>query len=232
MKVRDVMSSEVRTATGDTPYKVLLEHMLRHQISGLPIVDANGFVAGIVTEADLIKKVAFAGHRDRHAVLTFLSRLLTGHEAVAVLRVEGITAAEIMSQPVISIAPDDEVDHAARVMLAHHVKRLPVLDATRHLVGLVSRRDLMRIFHVPDPEIAAAVERTLANPLSAPEAHDVTASVADGVVTLTGTVEYPSDIDIVSSVVAAVAGVVGVRSTVTAREPEPRLDNVHVPLAP
>ena len=128
MKVRDVMSAEVRTATEDTPYKELLECMLKEHITGLPVMDRRGWVVGIVTEADLIRKVASAGDRDRHAALTFLSRLLTGHEAASVLRVEGVTASEIMSRPVVSVGPDDEVDHAARVMLAHHLKRLPVLD--------------------------------------------------------------------------------------------------------
>jgi len=231
MKVRDVMSTSVHTATEDTPYKELLERMLEDQISGLPVVDRNGFVAGIVTEADLIRKLAFAGDRDRHAVLTFLSRLLTGQDPVSVLRVEGITASEIMSQPVFSVAPDDEVDHAARVMLAHQVKRLVVLDNGR-LVGLVARRDLMRVFHLPDPDIAAAVELRLRDPLSAPDDHHVAAKVEAGVVKLTGTVLHPSDLAIVSSLARSVAGVVGVRTEVTARKPEPGLDNLDVPLVP
>jgi CBS domain-containing protein len=231
MKVRDVMSAGVHTATEDTPYKVLLERMLENQISGVPIVDVNGFVTGIVTEADLIRKLAFGGDRGRHVALTFLSRLLTGQDPVSVLRVEGIKASQIMSQPVVFVAPDDEIDHAARVMLAHRVKRLPVIDSGR-LVGLVARCDLMRVFHVPDPDIAAAIERILRDPLGAPDAHQVTTSVDEGVVTLTGTVLHPSDLAIVSSLARAVRGVVAVRSEVTVREDEPRLDNLDVPLAP
>ncbi len=228
MKVRDVMTTEVHTATEDTPYKELLESMLNDQVSGLPIIADDGYVAGMVPEADLIRKLAFSG--DHHVVLSFLSRMLTGEEAPSVLRVEGVSASDIMTRPVISVGPNDDVDHAARVMLAHHVTRLPVLVDGR-LVGLVARRDLMRVFDVPDGDIAAAVERSLRDPLIAPDDHQVTASVEEGVVTLTGTVLHPSDVAIVASLARAVFGVVAVRSEVTDRELEPRLDNLDVPLA-
>jgi CBS domain-containing protein len=231
MKVGDVMSTGVLTANKDTPYKDVLERMLANGISGLPVIDGDGYVVGIVTEADLIRKLAFSGDQDRHAVLSFVSRLLTGQEAVSVLRVEGITASEIMSQPVVFVAPDDDVDHAARVMLARHVKRLPVLDDGR-LVGLVARRDLMRVFHVPDSQIAAAVANSLGDPLGAPEDHQVIASVKDGVVHLTGTVLHPSDLAIVSSLVSMVGGVVAVRNDLTVRAAEPGMDNLDVPLTP
>lgn len=229
MKVREVMSTRVHTATPDTPYKELLQRMLTDKISGLPIVDDVGLVVGIVTEADLIRKVAFGGGRDPHVILSLLSRALTGQDSVWTVRVEGLKASEIMSQSVVSVGPDDEVDHAARVMLAHHVKRLPVLEEGR-LVGLVARRDLMRFFEVADATIAAEVERSLTDLLSAPEGHQVTSSVEAGVVSLSGTVLHSSDVAIVTSLVGATVGVVAVRSAVIAREPEPGLENIDFPL--
>ena len=225
MKVRHVMSTEVHTASEDTPYKELLERMLEAQISGMPVVNPNGVVVGMVTEADLIRKLAYGDDRHRHAALMFLSHLLSGHDPAAVLRNEGSRASEFMTQPVVSVGPDDDLVHAARVMLAHHVKSLLVLDGKR-LVGLVARRDLLSIFDVADAEIASAVDEALRAPLSAPEDHRVTAAVQEGVVTLTGTVLHPSDLHIVTSLAQHVTGVVAVRSDVTAREPEPRLENL------
>jgi CBS domain-containing protein len=214
--VTDVMSRELLTAREDTGYKQLVEVMLDGHVSGLPVLDAHGRLTGIVTEGDLVRKVAFGGS-SHHPVLSLLSRWLTGKEAYTVLRVEGLTAADIMSQPVVSIGPDETVATAAKIMLRHRVKRLPVLDEQYELVGVVSRSDLVRSFLVSDDEIAEAVRRILRNSLAVPEDNQLGAAVENGVVMLSGTVARPSDVELIEAVIRRmVPGVVGIQAQVRA----------------
>ena len=230
MKVCDVMTTSLEVGHPDTPFKELVERMLERDISGLPIVDGDGALVGIVTEADLISKPALAAPSGRQRALRFVAHLLSGQDPVSVRRAEGLTAREIMSQPVLTVHPDDDLAHAARIMLARHVKRLPVTVDGR-LVGLLARPDIMRSFARPDEDIAAEVGSILADGLRVPETHRVKSEVADGVVTLTGTVQYPSDEELVVRVIGRVIGVVGVRSSIAARLPEPRVEGIHYPIS-
>jgi predicted transcriptional regulator len=142
----------------------------------------------------------------------------------------GLTAADIMSRRVVTASPDDDLRRAARTMLVYGIKRLPVVSEGR-LVGLMSRADLMRYFDRPDTDIAVDVERTLASPLSAPEDHRIASTVHDGVVTSRGRSGTPSDAKVATGVVWPIDGVVDVRNELMAREAEPGLDNLRVPLA-
>jgi CBS domain-containing protein len=207
--------------------------MLARNVSGLPMVDDQGGLVGIVTEADVIRKQAWGEgerQRHRHRALDLVDRLLSGKEPTSLHRIVGLTAGDIMSRQVVAASPDDDLRQAARTMLVYGVKRLPVVSDGR-LVGLMSRADLMRYFDRPDADIAADVERTLANPLSAPEDNRIASMVHDGVVTLTGTVRHPSDAKVAAAAVWPIAGVVDVRDELVARETEPGLDNLHIPLA-
>jgi CBS domain-containing protein len=233
MRVRDLMSSDLEVVRPDTSYKELVERMLARNVSGLPVVDEQGSLVGIVTEADVIRKQAWGeGERNRHHhhALDLVDRLLSGKAPTSLSRIVGLTAGDIMSRRVVTASPDDDLRQAARTMLIYGVKRLPVVSEG-HLVGLMSRADLMRYFDRPDTDIAADVEQTLANPLSAPEDHRIASTVHDGVVTLTGTVRHPSDAKVGAAAVWQIAGVVDVRDELVAREAEPGLDNLHVPLA-
>jgi CBS domain-containing protein len=231
MRVRELMSTDLEVVRPDTSYKELVERMLARNVSGLPVVDEQGSLVGIVTEADVIRKQAWGeGERHRHRALDLVDRLLSGRKPTSLDRIVGLTAGDMMSRRVVTASPDDDLRQAARTMLVYGVKRLPVVSDGR-LVGLMSRADLMRYFDRPDADIAADVERTLANPLSAPEDNRIASMVHDGVVTLTGTVRHPSDAKVAAAAVWPIAGVVDVRDELVARETEPGLDNLHVPLA-
>jgi CBS domain-containing protein len=98
---------------------------------------------------------------------------------------------------------------------------MPVVDDGR-LVGVVSRLDILRIFDRPDSEVRTRVATVLASPLWAPEGHHISAEVADGMVHLSGTVRYPSDIQVAVSLIGGVPGVIEVRPELTAEQPEPK----------
>ena len=230
MHVKDVMSPEVVVATTDTSFKDLVELMLHHDVSGLPVVDAEHRLVGMVTEGDLIRRQVFA-HTSEHRALRLLGHLLADREPYVVRRDEGLTAGDLMTQPAVAVGPDDDVSTAGRLLLRHGFKRLPVID-DHTVVGIVARPDLLRIFDRSDDAIAADVTRILANPFVAPEDHTAEVTVTNGVVTLTGTVRVPSDVEVAEAATRHVAGVIEVDNQLTAREPEPTLEGIHVPLVP
>jgi CBS domain-containing protein len=220
MKVRDVMTTTVVTATPDTPFPDLVDRLLHHGVSGLPVVDDRGHLVGIVTEADLVSKEAYGGHRRR--VLELLADLVAGGETRWAIKGKGRTAAQVMSREVETARPGEDIRSAARRLLEHRLKRLPVVDDGM-LVGIVSRTDLLRALHRSDDDLARDVAHMLADPLRAPEKHAIEASVADGIVTLRGTVLFPIDLPVLNAMVWQIPGVVDVRNEATGREPNPRV---------
>lgn len=206
MKVHEVMTKIVVTATPEMSFKETAELLLDYGISGLPVVGAHNRLLGIVTEADLMSKEAFEPCRRRP--LAALVGHLTG-TAPWIDKAKGLTAGEVMTTTVVTAEPGEEIGAAARRMLERGVKRLPVTEDGR-LVGIVSRHDLLRLFHRNDGDIAAEVQAKLASPLHAPEDHQVKSSVDDGVVTLEGHVRSEGDVAVVRGLAERVPGVVQV----------------------
>ena len=219
MKVAEVMTTAVVTVGPEASWKEVAERLLDAGVSGLPVVDRDGYLLGIVTEADLVSRPAFGDRR--HRSLMAMVDLLTG-EARWAGKATALTAAEMMTTATVSASPQEHVRSAARRMLDSGVKRLPVLDGGR-LVGIVSRRDLLHAFHRTDAEIAAQITERLGMVRYAPEDHDVTVSVEDGVVTLEGAVRMEGEVPVVEGLARDVPGVVQVVSRVEFREPNPSL---------
>lgn len=218
--VQEVMTTQVVAVTPDTPFKQVVERMLEAGVSGVPVVDSSGRVTGIVTEADLMTREAYDGHR--HRPLSLVAHYLAGHDPAWVRKSSALTAADIMTVNPIAASPDDSVTAAARRMLEVGVKRLPVVEGGR-LVGIVARSDLLRVFLRSDTEINDAVTAVMADARRVPENHEARWNVRDGVVQLDGWVERPSDADLVRHVIAAIPGVVAVESKLVARRPEAQL---------
>lgn len=220
MKVRDVMTSTVVTANPDTPFPELVDLLLRHGISGLPIVDDNHNLVGMVTEADLVSKEAYGGRRRR--LLELLADLVAGGETQWAIKGKGRTAAQVMTTKLETARPGEDLRAAARRLLENRLKRLPVVE-DKKLVGIVSRTDLLRVLHRTDADLARDVAVLLADPLRAPEDHTVEATVTDGIVTLHGTVRFPMDLPVLAAMVWQLPGVVDVRNEAKGREPDPRI---------
>ncbi len=177
-RVRDVMTTSVVTVDRITPYKEIARLLVEHQISGVPVLTLGRHVAGVVSEADLIAA------RDKSAATR---KLWTGVPRYGTdrSRLARLTAEKLMTAPAVTIHPDATVAAAAKSMTSHHVKRLPVTDGDGKLVGLVSRRDLLNVFLVPDAEIERQVRELFAEVAPGEE---VRAAVDGGVVTVTGQV--------------------------------------------
>ncbi len=216
MNVGEVMTSPAITADLDTPFSEIVDLLLVHGISGLPVVDGSERLLGIVTEADLVSNEAY-GHQRRRA-LGLVADALRGRDPAWVRKSAARTAGDLMTARPVSVAPDDDLRSVARLMLEMRLKRLPVVVDDR-VVGIVTRRDLLRPFDRSDEAILAEIEGILASPLRVPEDHHAVAAVHQGIVSLEGTARTPADVELLAAVVGRVAGVVDVENRLAAGEP-------------
>jgi len=178
--VRDVMTTEVITVDRITRYKEIARLMAGHKVSAVPVLTMGRHVAGVVSEADLLAaedQTARRARTGRTGVLPWMRRQAEQHPK--------LTAEELMTRPPITINPDAPIPRAAAVMRNNHVKRLPVVDPSGKLLGIVSRRDLLSVFLRPDAQIAAEVRELLTEIMFADPA-TITVAVHGGVVTLRG----------------------------------------------
>ena len=175
--VGDVMTTRVVAVKKNASFKEMIIRMREFRISAFPVVDHEGRVIGVVSEADMLNKEAdLAGPGPLASILRFRD-----HEKSA-----AVTAGDLMTSPPVVIGPDAPVAEAARHMRDRRVKRLPVINSTRHLIGIVCRADVLRIFARPDEEIRhEAIEEAIAESFLV-DSQPSAVTVHDGVVTLTG----------------------------------------------
>ena len=199
--VKDLMTPQVVTIGPATPFKEIVARLANHRVSAVPVVDDDGLVLGVVSEADLLLKEEFPDPDADIPLFWTKRRRLERDRAAAT------TARDLMSITVVSIAPDATVAEAARRMHTAGVKRLPVLDEGGRLVGIVSRADLLKVFNRPDQ----AIRREIINDVIVGEfmmdPNRFFIHVDDGVVVLQGRVERRS---LLPSLVRAVHSVEGV----------------------
>ena len=206
MRVEDVMTKDVWTVRSDTLLKEAAELLAQHQISGLPVVDADEHVVGVLSEGDILFKES-GGYKKG-----FFERWLTAPSSKFDLKFAARSAGEAMSEPAVTIRPQRALTAAAKLMIDEGVNRLPVVDDQDRLVGIVTRADLVRAFVRTDEEIAReirddVIRRTL---WLAPEL--VRVEVDGGEVHLAGQVETKADAELIPAFVQRVPGVVSVLS--------------------
>ncbi|MEV6667395.1 CBS domain-containing protein [Streptomyces nigra] len=217
-KVGSVMTTDVVRAEYGTPFKEVARLLARHHISGLPVVDDDEMVLGVLSETDLLARHAAEPGTGKRFGLDRLTR--AGRRRAA--KAEARTAGQLMTEPPITVHADDTIVEAARTMAQHRVERLPVLDEENRLVGIVTRRDLLQVFLRPDEDIRAeVVDEVLARALWLPP-RAVTVTVVEGVVTVAGHLERRSETEIAVSMARQIDGVVAVVNQLSYR-----LDDAH-----
>lgn len=208
-RVRDVMTPEVHSVDEQASFKEIAATMADHRVSALSVLDEEGRVAGIVSEADLLLKEEFPeGPAGGHL---FQGR----RQRVERAKAAGATAAELMTAPAVTVGPDATVTEAARLLHRHGIKRVPVVDPAGPLLGIVSRADLLKVFLRSDDEIAQEVRQEVLLRALGVNPDTVTVQVHDGIVTLTGQLERRSLIPIAVSLVHGLDGVVDVVDRLT-----------------
>jgi CBS domain-containing protein len=208
--VKDLMTTPVVTVAPTTPFTEIVARLAEHRVSAVPVVDNDQRVLGVVSEADLLLKEEFPEPDKDIPLFWTKRRRLERRKAAAT------TARDLMSSVVvISTPPEATVAEAARRMHTAGVKRLPVVDRTGRLVGIVSRSDLLKVFDRSDDAIRREIidDVIVGEFMMAPSRFFL--HVTDGVVVLQGRVESRSLLPYVVRAVQGVEGVVRVENRLT-----------------
>jgi CBS domain-containing protein len=214
MHVRDVMTKDVIVVGPEASLREVAAILAERGISGVPVVDDEGGVLGVVSEADIVAKerASELGRGGRLGWLFDQERALQLESKLAAR-----TAGEAMSAPAFVVEANRPLSRAAAIMLDEEVNRLPVLENGR-LVGIVTRADLVRAFVRSDHEIAREIrDEVLTRTLWIPP-DTVEVEVAGGEVTLRGEVETGTEADLVQAFVQSGPGVISVTSPLTWRQ--------------
>ncbi|MFE4665753.1 CBS domain-containing protein [Streptomyces sp. NPDC056716] len=202
MRVRDVMTHATVAVGRRTLFKDIVERLEQWHLSALPVLEGDGRVVGVVSEADLLPKEEF---RDDDP-----DRLTQARRLTDLAKAGAVCAEELMSTPAVTVPADATLAEAARIMAVRHVKRLPVVTADGFLEGVVSRGDLLKVFLRTDEDLAEEIRRDVVDALFPASAPSVTVGVTDGVAALDGSVEEAGTIALAERLARGVEGVVGV----------------------
>lgn len=208
-KVGTVMTSEVVRAHPDTTFREIVRLFDQYRISGLPVVDDDEQVIGVLSETDLLARATEVEDRQENGH-RFSWPWLPPRGRTVDAGVQKLTADQLMTQPAITVHAEESIASAARTIADHRVERLPVVDEEERLVGIVTRRDLLQIFLRPDVEIRKTIvhdilDRTLWLPPGM-----LNVDVREGTVTLSGQLEFRSEALIAVRLVGQLDGVVDV----------------------
>ena len=202
-RVSDVMTPDVVTASEDALVGEIVGKMATHRVSGLPIVEDGGRLVGVVSQADLLPRLAAtrpAGGRTRR-----------GRRAA---KAAATSARQLMTAPALTIGADEPLSAAARKMQLKKVKRLLVTGDDGQLLGIVSRADLLRLYARADAAIRGDVINHVLRRILWIDTRQVQVDVQAGVVTLSGAVGRRTTAAIAARLAADVPGVVAVRNEI------------------
>lgn len=205
--VADFMTREVFTAVPETIFKQLVAIMVLRELDALPVIDPCGRPIGVVADADALTRLEFHAGTDPAPLLAGARRRARWHKA------HGLTAADLMTRPAVTVSETSSLDRAVRLLAEHAVRRLYVVDDASCLVGELTRCDALSVFLRSDSSIRADVEDALRSTTTTRHAEvQVDVRVADGVVTLEGTLILHSAVDRAGIRASHVPGVVAVRN--------------------
>jgi len=194
MLVREVMSRKPVTVRASTPVKEALALLDRHSITMMPVVSPAGVIVGVVSEADLIREVVNPDVRSHMIPQQRGQTVLPPPHAVV----------EVMNHQTITVRGDTDLAEAANLLTGTAVQSLPVIDEHHRVIGVISRRDIVRVLARSDDVVEQDVD-ALFHSLGV----DWLVDVRDGVVTVTGPVDA-RERALAESATSTVPGVVAV----------------------
>lgn len=168
--------------------------MFRNRVSGLPVTEPDGTLAGIITEADFLRLEV---------------------ERQEGKRAQNDTVGDVMSRGVVTVRPDVEIYEAAKIMATQEVKRLPVVDDDDRLLGVISRADIVSLFTRPDDVIEDEIREDLIRRVMSIDPDGIQVDVANGVVILRGEVETRGEARMLEELTNRLDGVLRVESDLT-----------------
>ncbi|MCK2219455.1 CBS domain-containing protein [Actinomadura sp. ATCC 31491] len=226
--VKDVMTSQIASVPADASFKDVAEALIAHGVSAVPVLDDAGRAVGVVSEADLLPKEEFReryyGDDYQPPLRARLRHRLSEEHGGGRRKAAGDTAAELMTAPPVTVAATASTVVAARRMDEHGVKRLVVVDGDGRVEGVVSRRDLLKVFVRADADIAREIREDVLERSLWVETLGVEVAVRQGIVTLSGWMDRRSEAAIAVRMVARVNGVVDVIDKLTWKHDDTKWD--------
>jgi CBS domain-containing protein len=222
LTARDLMTPDVVTVPPETPVLAVARLLAERGISAVPVLGAEGQVLGVVTEADLIRRLA--GEEDKP--MSWFASLFAnpGEMAERYARTHGLTAADIMTEAAVTVGEDATAQHIAHLMEDRHIRRVLVVTGGR-LRGIVSRADLLRALVAPPPGGEALSDERIRRAVMAAMQKEAWADsfytlvdVKDGVVTFHG---FQRDAGVSRGLRVLAEGIPGVKDVRDETQPMP-----------
>ena len=196
MKARDIMSTKVVTVSPTTSVRDIAALMIEKHVSGLPVLNDNGTLVGMISEGDLLRRPEIGTEKHRRRWASFFTG--ADEQAREFTKSHGLRAGDVMTEQVVHVSEMTSLGDVVGLMEKHNVKRLPVLTDAK-LVGIVSRVDLLRALAMrqaeplPPPAEGDAAIRAAMNDVLATQAWAMSAMVnvivSDGVMHLWGVID-------------------------------------------
>jgi CBS domain-containing protein len=199
------MNTPVITIGPNAPFQEIVSVMLAHAVGGLPVVDDNGRVLGIVTKADLLPNV----EAPRTELIPWRRPSWRAEQITDKHGVVGeTTAGDLMTKDVITAGEETGTHQLGQLMLSHRINRLPIV---KHgvLVGIVTRTDILKSFKRSDHAVLAAIQEMIEHELWI-DPQKLRVVCLNGAVTVSGEVERRSERDLAVRLIKTTDGVVGV----------------------
>ena len=217
--VKDVMTpnANVVTVKEDTPFEAIAAALRQHRVSAFPVLDEADQVIGVVSESDLLAKLAL-GMQDDATVPGMIEGILRRQQ---LQKAHAVTAAELMTTPAYTALPEDTVEQAARIMYLRNVKRLPVVDSGGGLAGIVSRADVLAVYSRTDAAIAEEIRTGILSTEAPANPGTLDVGVKAGVATIVGRPQTRDQGHAVIGRARHVQGVVAVRDRLHLPVPGP-----------
>ncbi len=196
MKARDIMSTKVVTVSPSTSVRDIAGLMVEKHVSGLPVLNDNGTLVGMVSEGDLLRRPEIGTQKHRRRWVSFFSGV--DSQAREFTKSHALRAGDVMTKQVIHVSEETPLGDVVGLMEKHNIKRLPVLSDGK-LMGIVSRADLLRALAarqadpMPPPAESDATIRAAMNDVLKNEEWAMSAMVnvivSEGVVHLWGVID-------------------------------------------
>lgn len=200
------MTADVVSVRPTSPFAEVARLLHEAQVRAVPVLDGSGYLAGVVSEADLLPTTT----DEERAPHWWRPRHVHRRHHMPRPRRAGPTAADLMATSVVTVAPDLTIGVAARRMREQGVAWMPVVDAGGHVVGVLSRSDVLSIFLRDDADICREVVDDVLRRMLLVDTTRVAVDVRGGVVTLTGELDTRAEVELAGSFIERVEGVVGV----------------------
>lgn len=189
--VADVMDREPVCAHEQATFRDVAAALDRAGVESAPVIDSERTVLGVVSVADLLRRARPSWDRGRAPAT------------------EGLTAADLMTAPPVTVSPDAAVEAAAFTAARHRVHMLPVVDGDGTLLGVVRLENLLVPFIRADEEIEDELRRVVVRPAVVAGACELEVAVSDGIARLSGWAASSATLQRLRQQIESVPGVVG-----------------------